>query len=40
MYTVDGKVVVITGSARNLGKACAIELAKQGAKVIINAPQP
>ena len=37
MYTVDGKVVVITGSARNLGKACAIELAKLGAKVIINA---
>ncbi len=37
MYTVDGRIAVITGSARNIGRACAIELAKQGAKVVVNA---
>ena len=34
---VEGRVAVITGSARNIGKACAVELARQGAKVVINA---
>ena len=37
MTTLEGKVAVITGSARNIGRACAIELAKCGAKVVINA---
>ena len=35
--TLQGKVAVITGSARNIGRACAIELAKRGAKVVVNA---
>ena len=37
MTTLEGKVAVVTGSARNIGKACAIELAKRGAKVVVNA---
>ena len=37
MTTLKGKVAVVTGSARNIGRACAIELANRGAKVVINA---
>ena len=37
MTTLEGKVAVVTGSARNIGRACAIELAKRGAKVVVNA---
>jgi NAD(P)-dependent dehydrogenase (short-subunit alcohol dehydrogenase family) len=32
----DGRVVIITGSGRGLGRAHALELARQGAKVIVN----
>lgn len=34
---LDGKVAIITGSARNIGRRTAIELASGGASVVINA---
>ena len=34
---LEGKVAIITGSARNIGKRTAIELANAGAAVVINA---
>ncbi|NQU69737.1 MAG: SDR family oxidoreductase [Rhodospirillales bacterium] len=34
-----GKVAIVTGSARNIGRATALELARAGAAVIINARQ-
>ena len=39
MNELAGKVAIVTGSARNLGRATAIELARAGAAVIINARQ-
>jgi NAD(P)-dependent dehydrogenase (short-subunit alcohol dehydrogenase family) len=35
MHTVDGKVVVITGSGRGVGKGMAIHLGKGGARVVV-----
>src|SRR5437868_6906913 len=32
----DGRVVVITGAGRGLGRAHALELARAGAKVVVN----
>ena len=32
-----GKVAIVTGSARNIGRATAMELARGGAAVVINA---
>lgn len=34
---LDGKVAIVTGSARNIGKSIAMELARGGAAVVINA---
>ncbi|NQU61701.1 MAG: SDR family oxidoreductase [Rhodospirillales bacterium] len=37
--SLDGKVAIVTGSARNIGRATAKALAADGAKVVINAVQ-
>lgn len=35
MGRVNGKVAVISGAAQSLGKACALMLAKEGARVVV-----
>lgn len=35
---LDGKVAVITGSGRGIGKAIAMELSKHGARLVVNDP--
>jgi len=36
MNTLDGKVAVVTGSGRGIGRAIAMKLARHGARVLIN----
>ena len=36
---LDGKVAIVTGANRGIGKGCALELAQQGADVMINCRQ-
>jgi 3-oxoacyl-[acyl-carrier protein] reductase len=36
MGDLDGRVAVITGAARGLGRCHALELAKQGARIVVN----
>lgn len=33
---LDGKVIIVTGASRGIGRSVAIEMAKLGAKVVIN----
>ena len=36
MGMLDGKVAIVTGSGHGIGRGHAMELAKHGAKVIVN----
>lgn len=36
MSTLKGKIAVVTGGSRDIGRAVAVKLAKEGAKVVVN----
>ena len=36
MKTLDGKVAIVTGGARDIGRAISEKLAANGAKVVVN----
>ncbi len=36
MTNLSGKVAIVTGGTRDIGRSCSIKLAEQGAKVVVN----
>ncbi len=36
MKNLDGKVAIVTGGTRDIGRSCSIKLAEAGAKVVVN----
>ncbi len=36
--SMNEKIVIISGGGRDIGRACAIDLAKQGANIVLNLP--
>jgi len=36
MRDLEGKVAIVTGGTRDIGRSCSIKLAEAGAKVVVN----
>jgi len=36
MFRLDGKIALVTGGSRGIGRACCVALARQGATVVVN----